>query len=111
MARPPQPTLVFAPGVKPNKCIVVNYQCPPDPNLINYILEILVNIAQLYVRTDTTRALSTHDYISQSTKTIFENFVRNKKSERTVQRNLFKVLKGNRPYGISPKFREREERS
>ena len=65
MASPPQPTLVFAPGVKPNRCIAINYQCPTDPNLVNYILDILVNVARLYVRTDTTRASSTHDYISQ----------------------------------------------
>ena len=65
MASPHQPTLVFAPSVKWNKYIIVNYECPPDPNLINHMLEILMNIAWLCVQTDTTKAPIIYDYVSQ----------------------------------------------
>ena len=65
MASPPQPTLVFAPSVKPNKCIIINYECPPNPNLINHMLEILMNVTWLCVQTDPTKAPIIYDYISQ----------------------------------------------
>ena len=65
MASPPQPTLVFAPSVKPNKCIIINYECPPNPNLINHTLEILVNVVQPCVQADTTKAPIIYEYISQ----------------------------------------------
>ena len=44
MAEPPQPTLVFTTAEKPKNLIVVNYECPPDPNHINHILESLIHI-------------------------------------------------------------------
>ena len=65
MASLPQPTLVFAPSVKPNKCIIINYECPPNPHLINHTLEILMNMVQLCVQADTTKASIIYEYISQ----------------------------------------------
>ena len=56
MAEPSQPTLVFTTAEKPKNLIVINYECPPDPNHINRILEILINVTRLYVQTDMSKA-------------------------------------------------------
>ena len=65
MAEPSQPTLVFTTAEKPKNLIVINYECPPDPNHINHILESLIHITRLYVWADTTRAQPAQNYISQ----------------------------------------------
>ena len=49
MAEPPQPTLIFKRAEKPKNLIVINYECPPNPNHINHILESLIHITGLYV--------------------------------------------------------------
>ena len=67
MAEPSQPTLVFTTAEKPKNLIVINYECPPDPNHINHILEILINVTRLYVQTDMNKAQSIENYITQIT--------------------------------------------
>ena len=38
MAEPSRPTSVFTTAEKPKNLIVINYECPPDPNHSNCIL-------------------------------------------------------------------------
>ena len=71
MAEPSQPTLVFTTSEKPKNLIVINYECPPDPNHIDHILEILINVTRLYVQTDMSKAQSIENYITQITPQLY----------------------------------------
>ena len=59
------PTLNFTTTEKPKNLIIIGYQCPPDPNNINHILEIIINVTRLYVQSDPVKALPIQNYISQ----------------------------------------------
>ena len=50
---------------------MINYECPPDPNHINCILEILISVARLYAQTDMSKAQSIDNYITQITPQLF----------------------------------------
>ena len=71
MAKPTKPTLAFTTVQKLKNLIVINYECPPDPNHINHILESLIHITRLYAQTDVTKAQSAQNYISQITPQLF----------------------------------------
>ena len=45
--------------------IVIKYQQPPDPAIINYVLEILVGITRSFSRRNPAQVLYTQDYINQ----------------------------------------------
>ena len=73
MAEPTQPTLVFTTAEKPKNLIVINYECPHNPNHINHILEILISVARLYVQTDMSKVQSFEKlhYTNHSTTIFF----------------------------------------
>ena len=56
---------------KPKILIIINYKYPPNPNHINHILEILVNITKLYMQTDRTKAQPIQSYITQIAPQLF----------------------------------------
>ena len=45
--------------------IVIKYQQPPDPAIINYVLEILVGITRSFSRRNPVQVPYTQDYINQ----------------------------------------------
>ena len=65
MADCPQPTLTFAPAMEPENCTVINYTQPPDPALVDCVIEILVNVTQAYTRTNPLRSDAAKQYIIQ----------------------------------------------
>ena len=71
MASSSQPTLIFTTTEKPKNLIIIDYQYPPNPNHINHILEIIINVTRLYVRSDPVKALPIQNYISQICPQLF----------------------------------------
>ena len=65
MANSPQPTLMFASATEPENCTVINYTHPPDPTLVNHVMEILINMTQAYTQTNPLRPSATEQYIIQ----------------------------------------------
>ena len=45
--------------------IVIKYQQPPDPAIINYVLEILIGTMRSFSRQNPAQVLYTQDYINQ----------------------------------------------
>ena len=41
---------------RPENLILTDYQCPLDPNHVNHVLEMLINVSRLYVQTDPAKA-------------------------------------------------------
>ena len=48
-----------------NNHIVIKYQQPPDPAIINYVLEILIGIVRSFSKRNPVQVLYTQDYINQ----------------------------------------------
>ena len=71
MASSSQPTLIFMSTEKLKNLIIIDYQCPPDPNHINHVLEMLINITRLYVQSDPTKAQPIQNFISQIAPQLF----------------------------------------
>ena len=65
MADYPQPTLTFATATEPENCIVIKYTQPPDPALVNCVMEILVNVTWAYTQTNPLRSDAATQYIIQ----------------------------------------------
>ena len=65
MASSSQPTLIFTTTEKLKNLIIIDYQCPPDPNHINHVLEMLINVTGLYVQSDPTKAQPIQNFITQ----------------------------------------------
>ena len=93
MPEPSQSTLVFATAEKPKNIIVINYECPPDPNHINHILEILISVARLYAQTDMSKAQSIENYITQITPQLFSLY----------DQSVNQILNHTQPTFCSPK--------
>ena len=45
--------------------IVIKYQPPPDPAIINYVLEILIGVTRTFSQRNPTQISYTKDYINQ----------------------------------------------
>ena len=65
MASSSWPTLVFTTTETPKNLILIDYQCPPDPNHVNHVLEMLINVSRLYVQTDPAKAQPIWNFITQ----------------------------------------------
>ena len=98
MAEPSQPTSciylylskhLFTTAEKPKNLIVINYECPPDPNHINHILEILINVTRLYAQTDMSKAQSIENYITQITPQLYSLYDQSVKQMLTHTQSTF----------------------
>ena len=65
MASSSQPTLVFMTTETPKNLILIDYQCPPDPNHVNHVLEMLINVTRLYVQADPAKTQPIWNFITQ----------------------------------------------
>ena len=48
-----------------HKHIIIRYQQPPDPVIVNYVLEILIGITRSFSKRNPAQVLYTQDYINQ----------------------------------------------
>ena len=65
MADCPQPTLTFSSDTEPENCIIINYAQPPDPALVNHVMEILIHVTRAYTQTNPLRSDAARQYIIQ----------------------------------------------
>ena len=64
-------------------------RCPPDPNHINLILEILISVTRLYVQIDMSKAQSIENYIMQITPQLYSLYDQSVKQMLTHTQSTF----------------------